>query len=256
MALHITRALALSLLALSPARADVAPLAGFAAAPLAGGTTPLMGGSSAGPAAPLFNGGVGAAPASSTGSLFAGTATGSLFAPLPPRARGEPVPTHSAQGPAADLLGLIAQAEAGRDGYDAVQHGAQVRPPRPPTQLTLGEIYAWIAATPGQPHAIGRYQFIPPTLRQVAGVLGLGPETPFTPQVQDALALVLLDQAGLPAFEAGTLGRRAFMHNLARIWAGLPLPNGQSYYEGHAGNRAAMSWAEFEGGVLQIWPTS
>jgi muramidase (phage lysozyme) len=119
--------------------------------------------------------------------------------------------------------------------------------------MTLGEIYRWIDDTPGQPHAIGRYQFIPPTLRRVARVRGFGPETQFTPGVQDALALVLLEDAGLSQFQAASLGRRQFMHNLARIWAGLPLPNGQSYYEGHAGNSAAMSWVAFDGGMARIW---
>ncbi len=207
-------------------------------------------------AQPLFGRADAPAPAS-TGSLFAGTQSGSLFAPLPPRARIEPdLPrTLGGQTPIAQLLALIARAEAGRDGYDAVQHGARIRTPRPPTQMTLGEIYAWIDATPGQPHAIGRYQFIPPTLRRVAQIRGLGPETRFTPDVQDALALVLLEDADLHAFEAGAVGRRTFMRNLARIWAGLPLPNGQSYYEGYAGNRASMSWAEFESSVARIWPT-
>jgi hypothetical protein len=66
--------------------------------------------------------------------------------------------------------------------------------------------------------------------------------------------MVLLDEAGLADFRAGTLPRVDFMHNLARIWAGLPLPDGRSYYEGQAGNSAAMTWADFEGGMARIWP--
>lgn len=244
MARLIQQALALFLLATSPLRADVAPLITLTAAPLLGGS-----------ATSLF-GEAGGVTVSSTGSLFAGTRSGSMFAPLPPRARTSlDIPRAlSGQSPVAQLLSLIARVEAGRAGYDAVQHGARTRPPRAPTQMTLGDIYDWIAATPGQPHAIGRYQFIPPTLRRVAQIRGLGPETAFTPQVQDTLALVLLEDAGLRAFEAETLGRRQFMRNLARIWAGLPLPNGQSFYEGYAGNSASMSWAEFEGGIARIWP--
>lgn len=213
-----------------PARAEVAPLLARSVAPL----VPVS----------LGPGG------SNAGSLFAGTADGSLFAPI--RDRTPPAPPQ--RGSVSRLLTLIARAEAGSDGYDAVQRGAAIRPPRPPTAMTLGEIYRWIAATPGQPHAIGRYQFIPETLRRVAAARGFGPETRFTPEVQDALATVLLTEAGLPDFEAGTLGRRAFMGNLARIWAGLPLPDGRSFYEGFAGNRATMSWAEFENGVARIWP--
>lgn len=245
MALQIFRAFALGLALMAPAhtgmaRADVAPLITMTASPLFGGSTA----STATPSGSLTG-----------GSLFAGTQSGSMFAPLPPRARaGTMIRPLGERNPVAQLLSLIARVEAGRAGYDAVQHGARIRPPLAPTQMTLGEIYAWIAATPGQPHAIGRYQFIPPTLRRVVGLRGMGPETRFTAEVQDSLALILLEDAGLRAFEGGTLDRRSFMRNLARIWAGLPLPNGQSFYEGYAGNSAAMTWAEFEGGVARIWP--
>ena len=191
-----------------------------------------------------------AAPA----SLFAGSGTGFFTPPAP---RVEPAvlrnPLGTGHTPVDRLLGLIAQAEAGPAGYDAVQHGARIRPSKRPTQMTLGEIYAWIAATPGQPHAIGRYQFIPSTLRRVARERGFGPDTQFTPGVQDVLALVLLEDAGLSEFKAGQMDRTVFMHNLARIWAGLPLPTGKSYYDGYAGNSATMSWAAFEGGMRAIW---
>ncbi|WP_377511095.1 hypothetical protein [Octadecabacter sp. R77987] len=197
----------------------------------------------------LFPMGARGAVQPATASLFGGAGTG-MFAPVQARVV---VPPALRTSPTAQLLTLIAQAEAGPAGYDAVQHGARIRPPAPPTQLTLGEIYDWIEATPGQPHAIGRYQFIPSTLRRLADGQGMGPDTPFIAAVQDRLALVLLQDAGLHRFEAGTLDRVDFMHNLARIWAGLPLPDGTSYYEGHAGNRATMTWARFESGMAQIW---
>ncbi len=201
-------------------------------------------------AVPLLARAEGAARAPSA-SLFAGRGDG-FFAPA--SGRLAPLTPRGAQGDVAMLLALIARAEAGAAGYDAVQHGARVAPPRTPTAMTLGEIYDWIAATPGQPHAIGRYQFIPATLRRVAERRGYGPGARFSPEVQDALALVLLEEAGLTAFRGGALDRRAFMGRLARIWAGLPLPNGRSYYEGHAGNRATMSWDAFEDGMARIWP--
>ena len=158
-------------------------------------------------------------------SLFVSDPQLGLFAPLPERPQESSPPiTGTGTAPVDRLLSLIARAEAGSAGYDAVQHGARIRPARRPTQMTLGEIYQWIDETPGQPHAIGRYQFIPDTLRRVANERGFGPETQFTAGVQDALALVLLEDAGLSQFQAGALGRRAFMYNLARIWAGLPLP--------------------------------
>lgn len=189
-------------------------------------------------------------------SLFEGPRVG-MFAPLPDRpsapTRLAPPLTSTGGTQVDQLLSLIARAEAGPAGYDAINYGARIRTSRPPSQMTLGEIYAWIDATPGQPHAIGRYQFIPDTLRRVARIRGFGPETQFTPGVQDVLALVLLEDAGLERFQRGELDRVVFMHNLAQIWAGLPLPNGKSYYDGYAGNSATMSWAAFSSGMRAIW---
>jgi hypothetical protein len=207
--------------------------------PLSGGAEPLL-------ARPV------AVARASSASLFSDGA--SFFARAPPLPDG-PVRLRAPEGEAALLLALIARAEAGAAGHDAVQHGARIPPPRAPTAMTLREIFDWIAATPGQPHAIGRYQFIPPTLRRVAAEAGFGPGTQFTPEAQDALALILLEEAGLTAFRAGRLDRRAFMGRLARIWAGLPLPDGRSNYEGLAGNHATMSWEAFEAGMARIWPT-
>lgn len=188
-------------------------------------------------------------------SLFSGAQAG-MFAPLPERvtlatARASIMGT--GRTPIDQLLSLIAQAEAGSAGYDAVQYGARTKPSRRPTEMTLGDIYAWIDATPGQPHAIGRYQFIPDTLRRVARERGFGPDVQFSAGVQDVLALVLLQDAGLEAFQRGQMDRRVFMRNLAQIWAGLPLPNGRSYYHGYAGNAASMTWAAFDGGMAEIW---
>lgn len=187
-------------------------------------------------------------------SLFVGQATRGILAPW-----GNGAPPHRAQpgaalsAGAAELLDLIALAEAGSAGYDAVQHGARIRPNGRPTDLTLGEIFTWIKDTPGQPHAIGRYQFIPATLGRLVTIMDYGPEVRFSPAVQDQLAYLLLQEAGIAEFRAGALSRRAFMKNLARIWAGLPLPNGRSYYHGYAGNKATMSFARFENGMTEIF---
>lgn len=128
--------------------------------------------------------GAGDAPTTATpASLFSPSRDDGMFAALPDRA----APALSAplrgtgNAPVDRLLTLIAQAEAGPLGNDAVNYGADIHPPRRPTQMTLGEIYAWIEDTPGQPHAIGRYQFIPPTLRRVARERGFGLETRFSP---------------------------------------------------------------------------
>jgi muramidase (phage lysozyme) len=147
---------------------------------------------------------------------------------------------------------IIGQAESRRDGYDAVQHGAKVRPPKKPTHMTIREIYAWFDATPGQPHAIGRYQFIPKTLKRVVNELGVSHGALFSPDVQDALSDILLADAGLYEFQTGTLPRHDFMNNLAKIWAGLPTSNGKSHYHGFAGNKASITWKAFDAQMQKI----
>ena len=196
---------------------------------------------------------MGSPPPAKRASLFSG-ADGGLFEPVP-TARVIPPPrrlTSDAAKVASNIRALIARAEAGPDGYDAVQHGARVKPPRAPTQMTLAQIDQWIRDTPGQPHAIGRYQFIPKTLRWLVARLDLPPGTRFTPAVQDQLADLLLSDAGLEDVLRGDMSRKTFMRNLARTWAGFPLPNGESYYEGFAGNTATMSWRSFYSQMSQI----
>ncbi|MEP1330471.1 hypothetical protein [Pseudophaeobacter sp.] len=183
---------------------------------------------------------------STLASLFTGRSGTSLFRALP---RGK------AQDAVAKLMQLIASAEAGSAQYDAVQHAARIRPGKQPTAMTLGEIYDWIARTPGQQHAIGRYQFIPATLKRLAKKAGAKRGDVFSPKLQDRLAHQLLEEAGLSAMIAKEMSRTAFMNNLAKIWAGLPTSNGKSYYHGLAGNRAVLSWARFEEEMAQIFPS-
>ncbi len=149
---------------------------------------------------------------------------------------------------------LIQEAESRADGYDAIQNGALIRPKNKPSHMTLEEIFAWIDRTPGQPHAIGRYQFIPDTLRRLVIKAGLKPSQRFSPSVQDRLANILLAEAGLHHFRAGTLDRQSFMNNLAKIWAGLPNSSGKSHYHDYAGNRASISWARFDSVMERISP--
>ncbi|MFD1344368.1 hypothetical protein [Litorisediminicola beolgyonensis] len=158
-----------------------------------------------------------------------------------------------ARGRTGQLLDLIAFAEAGKHQYDAIHMSARNRPRARPTELTLQEIMRWIRATPGQHHAIGRYQFIPSTLATLTRRAQLGPDTRFHPGVQDKLASYLLNDAGYAQFLAGRIGIDRFMDNLAKIWAGLPTRTGRSHYHGYAGNRATISRGFFSGEMRKIF---
>jgi len=178
-------------------------------------------------------------------SLFAGQGSGSFFAPWPDR---KPMAqrARSKDPLVAHLLDLIASVEATEAEYDTIQLGARILPGKRPTDMTIAEIDAWIKDTPGQPHAIGRYQFIPPTLRRLVKKADVSYFATFTPAVQDQLAQILLEEAGLRALKTGQITRTAFMNNMAKIWAGLPNTSGKSHYDGYAGNKAVISWDRFE----------
>jgi hypothetical protein len=156
-------------------------------------------------------------------------------------------------GTVAEQLGqLVAHAESPHLGYDAVIRSARVLPPARPTRMTLGGIRQWIADTPGQHHAIGRYQIIPSTLAMLQRRLGLADSTLFDRATQDRMAAALYRDAGIGDWLAGRLSAEAFMDNLARIWAGFPLGNGRSAFHGIAGNRATVTRAFFRSQIAAI----
>lgn len=192
------------------------------------------------------------------GSLFAGKSENGLFADRPVQVSlfANPTTLGLAESDVQIIRSIIQEAESRKDGYDAVQHGARIKPNKRPTQMTIAQIFVWIDATPGQPHAIGLYQFIPETLRRVVRETGISPSQRFSPQVQDQLADVLLSEAGLHKFRDGKLTPQRFMDNLAKIWAGLPNSTGKSHYEGYAGNKATISLARFQAILAQISPKS
>lgn len=154
------------------------------------------------------------------------------------------------------LKSLIAHAEAPYLGYDAVVKSAGRKPDGAPSQMNIAEIYSWIKATPNQNHAIGRYQFIPATLKRLVAKAGLHHDVLFSAGTQDMLADLLLEEAGYTKFLAGLMPRHRFMNRLARIWAGLPTSNGRSYYHGYAGNRATITWAHYDDAMQTIFASS
>ncbi|MEO9898800.1 MAG: hypothetical protein ABJD13_19560 [Paracoccaceae bacterium] len=192
-------------------------------------------------------------------SLFIDRNDSSMFANMPLRNSnldaGNALPKVLTGSGVVGLRNLIARAEAGRAGYDAVQYGARIKPRKRPTNMTIAEIYQWIRDTPGQPHAIGRYQMIPATLRSLVKRAGVKTSARFTPALQDKLSNFLLEDAGITAFTSGAMNRTTFMNNLAKIWAGLPNSSGQSHYDGYAGNKAVISWTWFEAEIKRIFPS-
>lgn len=120
--------------------------------------------------------------------------------------------------------------------------------------MTLREIQQWTRDTPGQQHAIGRYQIIPSTLNRLIARTGLSLDTVFSPNIQDSLANILIIDAGYLALKDGSMSLDTFKVELAKVWAGFPLANGRSYYQGDGLNAATNSYANYSRYMAQIFP--
>ena len=98
------------------------------------------------------------------------------------------------------------------------------------TSMTLGEIMSLQARRPGMSnaewirqgrlHAVGRYQFIGPTLAAEVKRLGLSPDTKFTPAVQDTIALSHMRRNGITPWvgpsDYATAAERAAVRRVMR----------------------------------------
>ncbi|MGY6535547.1 MAG: hypothetical protein ACXIVG_09410 [Pararhodobacter sp.] len=142
------------------------------------------------------------------------------------------------------FLNLMGDVEAPR-GFDTVSGFAPVPPPLPLTEMTLEEVLRYqerIRAMGTVSSAVGRYQFIYPTLRRLVDELGISGNLRFDAEVQTYLARFLMHDCGF--FERQTplpeLG-----NCLAGVWAALPLVSGprigQSVYADDGINRALVA---------------
>lgn len=152
------------------------------------------------------------------------------------------------------LLDLIASAEAtdgARDEYASVNPNSEIPDI---LDMTIAELLAWQERRPLNQKAAGRYQFMPPTLRETAESALGGREAlsqyRFTATVQDFLIVKRLEfRRQLNEWKAGSISDEQFSLNLAREFAGLPVPEAagrgqrnQSYYQDDsAGNGSKLN---------------
>lgn len=98
-----------------------------------------------------------------------------------------------------------------------------------------------------QVYAVGRYQFIPATLRFALRHSSVKEQEMFTPEVQDRLmvALVLYKRPAVGAYLRGDHSLLSWaLNELAKEWASIEYRNGRGYYDHIGGNRAKISRAQ------------
>lgn len=153
---------------------------------------------------------------------------------------------------AGSLLDLIGSKEAGAAGYDAFWNGSRVKPAKPMSQMTLGEVRQWQSATLNEQasrgvkqsrrsSAAGRYQFMSGTLPRMMKAAGLKDSDPFNAENQDKLAMALLDadkNRGLSAWRSGRASDSQFADYVASQWASFKNSSGVGQYDAPGFNKA------------------
>lgn len=157
-------------------------------------------------------------------------------------------PVHLRIKPLADLIAR------GEGDYNAVNRGYAGDTPGGIQGLTgltfenytVGQVIAyqqrWL-------YAVGRYQFIPSTLRFAVAHSSVDNLDMFTPDIQDRLmaALVLYKRPAVGAFLRGDHNLEGWaLNELAKEWASIEYRGGRGFYDHIGGNRAHITRAELQ----------
>lgn len=144
------------------------------------------------------------------------------------------------------LLNLIARGES-NDNYNAY-FGNPENQEIDFTKMTVAEVISWQKdfVKSGSPSsAVGRYQIINKTLVSLVEQLDLDTSKKFDEDLQDMLAIALLERRGAKDFVNGRISREEFASNLSKEWAALPKVLGdnphKSYYSADGLNQSRIA---------------
>ena len=138
------------------------------------------------------------------------------------------------------LMDLIGGKESSND-YNVAYGGTKDKF----TDMTVDEILDWQKnyVKQGSPSsAVGRYQIITKTLKDLKKNLGLKGDEKFDEDLQDRMFMSLLERRGYGDWTQGNLTDEQFADQLAKEWASLPvMATGRSYYDKDGLNKALIS---------------
>jgi len=154
---------------------------------------------------------------------------------------------HAIYRPALDLLGRSEGTDIRRGYNETLAYGAYSGGDRNLTLMTLDEIDELQRAMLAHPRnkwnssALGRYQIVRTTLREIRSKLRLTGRENFDPEMQDRMACYLLGKRGIDRWLAGQMTDSEMVNSLAKEWASLPTSKGVGHYDGQ---RAAVTVTE------------
>ena len=150
------------------------------------------------------------------------------------------------------LLTAIRSKEAPK-GYSQVYSGIPAKYRKDVTKMTVAEVLEWQKKLRdnklSKSTAAGGYQIIYLTLRACVKGMGLKGTELFNADLQDKMAVYLLQQRGLGEYMEGLLSPEDFANKVAMEWASVPVVTplqgakrkvkpGESYYDGDGLNAA------------------
>lgn len=164
------------------------------------------------------------------------------------------IPTTFAPGSAEDqMIRFIRRFEAGAKGYDSVWYGNRHPLPARPTEMTICQVRDWQleARNKQRSTAIGLYQIVGGTFRNMIDKMNLECGTKFDAATQDRIGLALLYGRGWAGFKSGSVALEDFAFDLAGEWAAFPAPygpdKGKSRYWRDGNNAHQIGLTEYLG---------
>ncbi len=145
----------------------------------------------------------------------------------------------------APLLSLIAKAES-KGNYNA-HFGSASNSSVKFTSMTIKEVMQWQKdyVKMGSPSsAVGKYQILSTTLSELVEQNGINENELYDEEMQDTIAVKLLERRGSTQYVNKELSRDEFAANIAKEWASLPKVVGNnpddSYYQSDGLNKSLV----------------
>ena len=168
---------------------------------------------------------------------------------------GSKQPETEERKPLLDLIGKV-EASGNYNAYYGDARNTDVNL----TDMTVSGVLAWqdqFVRNGSRSSAVGKYQIIRKTLRSLVKSMGLSGNEVFNEEMQDAMAVELLNRRGYSKFLSGQKSRFAFANNLAKEWASFPvhggLKHGMSYYAGDGLNKALVSPEKVNEVLMEVY---
>jgi hypothetical protein len=165
--------------------------------------------------------------------------------------------TNTVGGTLGSVLDFVASGESG-GRYNVIWdggNGTEVEFDK----MTLSQVVDfqrnWTGTKGKYSSAAGRYQFVRKTLTGLVEKYDIPWDTPFTPDTQDALAILLMNDMGLGAYLSGRITPERFAFKLATQWAALPKDaSGSGVYDKTKHNKSNRKWGEYISLVRNMKP--